>query len=169
MRRVPPWLEYRWDFGFPAGMYHAVLARLRGTPARLEDLLHGRDPAALVRRPNGTWSPLEHAGHLLVLDRTVHASRLEQYLRGDAELVPADMSNRATSAAGFNERRTEDLLREVRTAREGLLLRLEPLELPDVERVALHPRLKCPMRLVDMCYFVAGHDDHHLARIHEIL
>jgi hypothetical protein len=32
-----------------------------------------------------------------------------------------------------------------------------------------HPRLKTPMRLVDHFYFVAEHDDHHLARIWELL
>jgi hypothetical protein len=30
---------------------------------------------------------------------------------------------------------------------------------------AVHPRLQQPMRLVDMLYFVAEHDDHHLARM----
>jgi predicted short-subunit dehydrogenase-like oxidoreductase (DUF2520 family) len=30
-------------------------------------------------------------------------------------------------------------------------------------RTSLHPRLKRPMRLIDLCFFVAEHDDHHLA------
>ena len=44
-------------------------------------------------------------------------------------------------------------------------------ELEDVSfaRTTLHPRMKKPMRLVDHLYFVAEHDDHHLARIWEIL
>jgi hypothetical protein len=33
----------------------------------------------------------------------------------------------------------------------------------------LHPRLKQPMRLVDHLYFAAEHDDHHLARIWELI
>jgi hypothetical protein len=32
-----------------------------------------------------------------------------------------------------------------------------------------HPRLKRLMRLVDHLYFVAEHDDHHLARIWELV
>jgi hypothetical protein len=32
-------------------------------------------------------------------------------------------------------------------------------------RTLLHPRLKMPMRLVDHLFFVAEHDDHHLAII----
>jgi hypothetical protein len=47
--------------------------------------------------------------------------------------------------------------------------RLDALTLADAERTAHHPRLDRPMRLVDMCYFAAQHDDHHLAAIHERL
>lgn len=34
---------------------------------------------------------------------------------------------------------------------------------------ALHPRLKTPMRVIDLAYFVAEHDDHHLSRVRELL
>ena len=37
------------------------------------------------------------------------------------------------------------------------------------QRGASHPRLATPMRLLDIAFFVAAHDDHHLARITEIL
>ncbi len=36
-------------------------------------------------------------------------------------------------------------------------------------KTALHPRLKTPMRLIDSLYFVAEHDDHHLAIISNLL
>jgi hypothetical protein len=36
-------------------------------------------------------------------------------------------------------------------------------------RTIPHPRLKTPMRLVDHLYFAAEHDDHHLARIWELV
>jgi hypothetical protein len=36
-------------------------------------------------------------------------------------------------------------------------------------RTLLHPRLKQPMRLVDHLFFVAEHDDHHLAKIWELI
>jgi hypothetical protein len=32
----------------------------------------------------------------------------------------------------------------------------------------VHPRLRQPMRFVDHLYFVAEHDDHHLATISEL-
>jgi hypothetical protein len=163
------WLEYKWNFDFPAGMYRAVLGRLRGTPGRLEELLRGASREALTRKPGGKWSVLEHVGHLLILDERLHAPRVEQYLRGEAELLAADMSNRATGEARFNEREAGELLREFRAAREQMLRRLDALTLADAERVARHPRLNVPMRLVDLCYFCAEHDDHHVAMIHEMV
>jgi hypothetical protein len=35
--------------------------------------------------------------------------------------------------------------------------------------LSVHPRLQQPMRLVDSLYFVAEHDDHHIARISGLL
>jgi hypothetical protein len=42
--------------------------------------------------------------------------------------------------------------------------------LPDdvIVRVARHPRLGQPMRLLDAAFFTAEHDDEHLARISEL-
>ena len=37
-----------------------------------------------------------------------------------------------------------------------------------VYKTALDPRLKKPMRTMDLFLFVAEHDDHHLARITKI-
>jgi hypothetical protein len=34
---------------------------------------------------------------------------------------------------------------------------------------SLRPRLKTPMKIIDLAYFVAEHDDHHLASVREIL
>jgi hypothetical protein len=39
----------------------------------------------------------------------------------------------------------------------------------DVFKFSLHPRLKTPMRTIDLFTFVAEHDDHHLAKITEIV
>ena len=47
--------------------------------------------------------------------------------------------------------------------------RLEKYDEAFITRTALHPRLLTPMRVIDLCFFVAEHDDHHLARIWELL
>lgn len=38
----------------------------------------------------------------------------------------------------------------------------------ELMRTAAHPRLGQPMSVVDLCFFVAEHDDHHLATITEL-
>jgi len=58
-----------------------------------------------------------------------------------------------------------DILAEFRGARLSLADRVGELQSEMFSRSLLHPRLKQPMRLVDHLYFVAEHDDHHLAKI----
>jgi hypothetical protein len=51
----------------------------------------------------------------------------------------------------------------------GALERLEALAPEAVARTAHHPRLDQPVRLVDMPFFQAEHDDPHLARISDLM
>jgi hypothetical protein len=85
------------------------------------------------------------------------------------ELTPADLSNRKTHEAGHNTCRIDEILAEFRKARLGLVDRVGALEPALFARSIPHPRLRKPMRLVDHLYFVAEHDDHHLARIWELV
>ena len=39
------WTDRRFSFDFPAGIYPEMIERVRGTPARLEDLLAGLSAA----------------------------------------------------------------------------------------------------------------------------
>jgi len=95
--------------------------------------------------------------------------RLEEYLRGEGSLTAADMENRATKGSNYNERLLEEVLEDFRAARGTFVRALDALDLETVARTAHHPRLDRPMRLVDMCFFAAEHDDHHLAAIHSLL
>jgi uncharacterized damage-inducible protein DinB len=165
---VLPWLEYRWSFDFPAGMFRATVERLRGTPARLEEAVRSAAPDRLVRRPGAGWSAQEHAGHLVSVENLWHV-RLGEYARSAATLTAADMENRATKGSGYNERPIDAVLEEFRLARTATVRLLDGLDLQAAARVAHHPRLDRPMRLVDLAYFAAEHDDHHLAAIHELL
>lgn len=164
----PAWFERRFRFGLPAAMFPALLERLRGTPARLEDRLAGAPRERLVRRDGEAWSVQEHAGHLLVLE-ALWAGRVDDVLAGEERLRPADLSNAATFAADFDSHDLDSLLARFRSARSALVERLEGLGEADIERSALHPRLEQPMRLIDLAEFVAEHDDHHLAQINRLL
>jgi hypothetical protein len=66
--QVPVCFERRFDFSFPVELHPNLCARLRGTPARLEEMLRGGSEEVLRRRPQEKWSAQEHAGHLLDLE-----------------------------------------------------------------------------------------------------
>lgn len=168
MSRVPIWFERKFEFSFPVELFPNVCTRLRGTPARLDEELRGRSHEILIEKLPGKWSAQEHAGHLLDLE-PLWLSRLEDYVADRALLTPADLSNRKTDDANHNARPLEEILTGFRAAREILLNHIGELEPSLVARSIPHPRLKTPMRLVDHLYFVAEHDDHHLARIWELV
>lgn len=162
------WTDRKFDFSFPAGIFPEMIERVRGTPARLEERIASLPEARLRQKDGERWSIQENAGHLLDLESLV-ARRLDEYLSGAAELHAADMSNRKTYDADHNEVSVESILNGFREQRMSLVGRLEQLEPEMFERAAWHPRLKVPMRLVDMIFFQAEHDDFHLASISELM
>jgi hypothetical protein len=161
------WTDRRFNFDFPAGIYPEMIERVRGTPARLEELLAGLTSETLTAQVDGRWSMQENAGHLLDLESLV-SQRIDEYLAGNAALHAADMSNRKTYDASHNDVSIDTILKAFRAARQELVDRLESFEAEIFARSALHPRLNVPMRLVDMLFFQAEHDDYHLARISEL-
>jgi uncharacterized damage-inducible protein DinB len=166
--QVAVWFERKFAFSFPVEVWPNVCARLRGTPARLEETLRGRSRDILIRKAEGKWSAQEHAGHLLDLE-ALWLARVEDYVAGSGELAVADLRNRKTDEADYNARPLEEILTGFRIARERLLKRVEEVDTSLFGRAIVHPRLKTPMRLVDHLYFVAEHDDHHLARMWELV
>ena len=126
MDAVPVWFERKFDFTFPVELHPNLCARLRGTPARLEELVRGHSPEALVSKPADKWSAQEHAGHLLDLE-PLWLARLQDYLAHRDDLTPADLSNRKTSEAGHNNRDIALILAEFRHARWQLVVVVESL------------------------------------------
>jgi hypothetical protein len=175
MKRPPTWFERKFDFTFPVEQHPNLCARLRGTPARLEETVRGIDRGVLVSKPgeNKKWSAQEHAGHLLDLE-PLWMARVNDFL-GDnhlteaSQLTVADLSNRKTHEAQHNQHPIGEILAEFRSARSQLVSQVENLDPAIYSRALLHPRLKLPMRLVDHLYFVAEHDDHHLAHIWDLI
>ncbi len=164
MNPAPVWFERKFEFTFPVEQHPNLCVRLLGTPARLEEIVRNVDHKLLVTKPGEKWSAQEHAGHLLDLE-SLWMARIDDYLTGASQLTVADLSNRKTHEAQHNQRPVEDILAEFRSARLRLVSRAEKIDPAIFARVLPHPRLKTPMRLVDHLYFVAEHDDHHLAHI----
>ena len=61
-----------------------------------------------------------------------------------------------------------DILADFSTVRLAIVERLARMSPTELARTALHPRLRQPMSVVDLCFFVAEHDDHHLRTIAEL-
>ncbi len=163
--KEPNWFERIFDFSFPGEYFPYVVERVRGTPARLEELVAGIDPAVLTVRPDGEeWSIQEHAGHLLDLEE-LHVGRLDDFAAESDTLRAADVTNRKTYEANHNAGSIKDILQAFRATRKEFVARIEELDEAAVQKSALHPRLNVPMRMADLVYFTAEHDDHHLASI----
>jgi DinB family protein len=156
------WRSRVWTFDLPIELFSQILERLRGTPARADDLVRSVPAAILSLRRDGAWSVQEHLGHLADLN-ALDETRVAEFRRLADVLSAADMTNRATEDAHHNQAAIADILARLRTDRLALVRRLEALPPDIVRHRALHPRLKQPMSVVDWMYFVAEHDDHHLA------
>lgn len=162
------WFDRSFTFDLPLGAFPPVIERLRGTPARAAELVAGVPAQVLTRRTNGKWSVQEHIAHLSDLG-LLDDKRLADFLAGASDLSVADLQNRATETADHNRQPIAAVLQRLRTGRMDLVRRMDALTEEQVGRTAIHPRLKQPMRLMDWAIFVADHDDHHLAHVHQAL
>jgi uncharacterized damage-inducible protein DinB len=162
------WFDRSFEFTMPVSRFPGILERLRGTPARVEERVAALPVDVLTRRDGERWSVQENVGHLLDLE-PLWLRRAEQLVAGEAELTPADLTNRRTHEADHNARSLADLLAEFRASRARLVRLVEPADDATIARAGRHPRLGTPMRLIDLGLFVAEHDDHHLATITDLL
>ena len=158
------WFQRSFEFALPASRFPSLLERLRGTPARLDERVRAVPADQLTRVHPDRWSAQEHVGHLVDLE-ALWLRRAQQYVAGESELAPADLTNRATTDANHNARNVEYLLSRFRAARIELVRLLTKVDDTIITRTAVHPRLGRTLRLIDHVEFVADHDDHHLAII----
>jgi len=162
------WIERSFSFNFPVELYPEIIERVRGASARLDEYLNSASAETLTRRHDGGWSVQENAGHLFDLD-ALTLNRIEQYVAGVDVLHAADITNKATSEANYNNVAAATIARSFRERRREVVNRLESLDPEMFARSAIHPRLNIPMRLVDFVFFEAEHDDYHFTRINELL
>lgn len=168
MSKVTVWFERTFAFGYPVELVPNLLSRLRGAPARVEESIRGIRREVLFHKPEGKWSAQEQAGHMLQLE-PLWLERVEDFVRGSQGLTPTDLANRATDEAEYNGQPQETIVAAFRAERAKLLHRVAELDAAAWTRSIVHPRMKVPMSLADHLYFVAEHDDHHLARIWEMV
>ena len=145
------------------GVFPCILERLEGTPARLRQKF-AKITGNLAPVGAGKWSIKKEIGHLIDLE-PLWFERALQIIGGQSNLAVADLTNRKTHDAGHDFEEIADLLARFEKEREKFLAVLRQISEADLEKSAIHPRLGTPMKLIDLAFFVAEHDDHHLAQI----
>ena len=162
------WFNRKFEFVLQPDVFPMIVERLRGTPARLEERVAGLPTSALIHRVDKLWTIKEQIGHLLDLEE-LWFGRTEDFLNGVERLSAADLENRKTHEANHNQTERDSLLSSFRKSRLLHVEKLDRMTEHDVIRTALHPRLEQSMRMLDHVWFIAEHDDHHLAVITKLM
>jgi uncharacterized damage-inducible protein DinB len=149
------------------GTLPTIIERLSGTPARIAEMTSNLNPDVLINKPNGKWSIKEEIGHLCDLE-LLWTGRLDDLVNQLTELRVTDLTNQKTHQANHNATELKTLQQIFRELRQQFVTKLLGLSDDQLLHTSLHPRLKTPMRIIDLAYFVAEHDDHHLANIREL-
>jgi len=162
------WFERKFDFSFQQNIFPSIIERLEGTSSRLRAKVE-QTPSRLVDiKPDGKWSIKENIGHLIDLE-PLWQGRLKDILDNKEYLRSTDLENTKTDLAQHNSTSIKDLLLQFQYVRKITVGALTKLNEQDIYKTALHPRLKTPMRTMDLFLFVAEHDDHHLESITQII
>lgn len=159
-----PWFERQLTFGKPKEMLPYYLERLRGTVLRLEAKVKDLDDQELSRQDNNKWSIKQNIGHLAEVD-DVASKRIDEMVNGISPMSPAVFEPKQD----YNSMTVHDVLNVFRKSREKNLNKYLNLDEEQLTKASLHPRLHVMMSPVDLAWFDAEHDDHHLVKIHEII
>lgn len=158
-----PWFERNLKFGYAPEMLPYFLERLSGTVLRLEYKVKGVSEEILSVKPDGKWSVKETIGHLAEVD-TVANKRIDEMRAGVETMTPAVFEPK-----DYNPWPIEKVLHQLRTNRNLNIEKYKSLTREDLTKASIHPRLKVPMTPVDLAWFDAEHDDHHLVSIQELI
>jgi hypothetical protein len=163
MKEVP-WFERDLIFGKPKEMLLYYLERLSGTAIRLEEKVNGIPENILSTRFNNKWSVKENIGHLAEVDE-IALKRMDEMVSGVAVMSPAVFE----PTRDYNAMPVDEVLKYFRHTRLKNLEKYQSLSESELSKSSLHPRLNVRMTPVDLAWFDAEHDDHHLVKISEII
>jgi uncharacterized damage-inducible protein DinB len=149
------------------GVFPCIMERLEGTTARLTNKIESIKNDSPVSR-DGKWSIKKEIGHLIDLE-PLWLARTLQIIDNQKNLKKTDLANTKTHETNHDARDFADLIQEFKQHRHELMSVLRDVTEADLEKAAVHPRLGTPMKIIDLAYFVAEHDDHHLAQMTELL
>jgi N-acetylglutamate synthase-like GNAT family acetyltransferase/uncharacterized damage-inducible protein DinB len=162
------WFERKFDFNLSKADFEILLDRLDKNAERLRKITVGTPEQILNFKPSGKWSIKEHIGHLSILE-SIWQKRFLEIKEQKPEMSSADLNNTATNESLLNQYTLETLIVEFQCKRQKTIQLLKNFKATDFKNSLLHPRLKQPMRIIDLMYFVAEHDDHHIYHLSNIL
>jgi len=162
------WFDKKFKFELNDSELNEILKRLSNTPAEIESLIKNIPEETLHKKPDGKWSIKENIGHLIDLEE-LHSARIDDFIANNKMLSPADLQNKKTDAVDYNNKNTDEIINDLKKVRKDFIAKLNLLSEEVLNRKAIHPRLKQAMRPVDMAYFVAEHDTHHIKTIKTLI
>ncbi|MBX2897026.1 MAG: DinB family protein [Cyclobacteriaceae bacterium] len=157
-----PWFERNLKFGYAPEMLPYFLVRLEGTFVRMQQMIAGLTDAQLSYKPNGKWSIKENIGHLAEVD-AITTKRIDEMLAGSPVLSPA-----VFEPLNYTPWVIDEVLNLFQQNRNGSIKKYLQLIPAELRKASMHPRLKVAITPVDLAWFDAEHDDHHLVKIKSI-
>lgn len=157
------WFDRNMTFGYGPELLPFFLERLDGTAVRIEAKVKDLDDDLLSARVDGKWSIKQHIGHLAEVDEVAN-KRIQEMLEGIPMMSPAVFEPK-----DYNPWPISKVLLHFRAERTKNLGTYRALDAKSLQKSAVHPRLKVLMTPVDLAWFDAEHDDHHLVKINEII
>ena len=157
------WFDRKLVFGSPPEMLPFHLERLEGTLVRLEHKVKVISDQILSEKFNDKWSVKQNIGHLAEVDEIANR-RMDEMISGVAMLSPA-----VFEPQDYNPWPIEKVMDYFHKTRAKNINKYKSLSEGDLTKSSLHPRLKIQMTPVDLAWFDAEHDDHHLVKINEII
>lgn len=157
------WFERSFTFGLPPAMLPFYLERLEGATYRIEAKVRGVSDKVLSEKYNGKWSIKQNIGHLAEVD-LVSNKRIDEMKSGAATLSPAVFEPK-----DYNPWPVEKVVAFFREARLSNLDKYKNIREADLLKGSIHPRLKLKMTPIDLAFFDAEHDDHHILKISDII
>lgn len=162
------WFDKKFDFSRQQGDLSGVVTRLEQTMKELEQVMRSLPDQVLDFKAAEKWSIKEHVGHLSLLE-AIWRLRFLDIKNSQPQLTSADLENKATSEALFNAYHLHHLLATFQSERKETLALLVDMKEEEFLKASLHPRLQQRLRIIDLAYFIAEHDRHHLAHIRQII
>ena len=161
------WFERDFTFNFGVENFDNLFHRLSNFPVLLKHILNIVPDKLQKFVQKEKWSVNENIGHLFLLE-VIWRDRFWEISNGKEQMSSADLNNNATTQSSFNKFSTDELFSCFSYEREKTLTFLRQIQQNDLSNYSIHPRLNQPMRIVDLMYFVAEHDQHHLNAILKI-